>query len=61
MRCDQCEYAFINGKGCHETGCPNSKKAYDIDLGWVKVRECFACGYTVMADRPCCNDELEYA
>jgi hypothetical protein len=21
--CDQCNYLFINGIGCHEIGCPN--------------------------------------
>jgi hypothetical protein len=26
MKCNQCEYLFINGVGCHETGCPNTSK-----------------------------------
>jgi hypothetical protein len=25
MKCDQCAYLFINGVGCHETGCPAAR------------------------------------
>jgi hypothetical protein len=36
MKCNQCEYLFINGVGCHETGCTNGK-----------VRKCFECGCSI--------------
>ena len=26
-RCSQCQVAVINGIVCHETGCPNQRKA----------------------------------
>ena len=26
MKCDQCDFLYINGIGRHETGCPNSGK-----------------------------------
>lgn len=25
MNCNNCDYLFINGVGCHETGCPNGR------------------------------------
>ena len=34
--CDQCEALTINGVYCHETGCPNAWKDYDV--------ECRFCG-----------------
>jgi hypothetical protein len=60
MRCDQCEMLSINGTGCHETGCPNSRSRYDEFTGeWIKQRVCFPCGCTVDADDACCqSDEL---
>lgn len=24
--CDQCDFLFINGIGCHEFGCPNAAR-----------------------------------
>lgn len=33
--CDQCEPMMINGTFCHEIGCPNSKKIWDEEEGWV--------------------------
>lgn len=36
LNCDQCEMLSINGMACHETGCPNARKAWDHDLcAWV--------------------------
>jgi len=47
--CDQCEYLFINGVGCHETGCPNTPY------------KCFNCGFMVPANVECdCMAESEY-
>ncbi len=35
--CDSCQMLSINGRPCHETGCPAS---------WRDVtKECFECGY----------------
>lgn len=36
MRCDSCRLAKINGRVCHETGCPAAWR--------TEVRECRACG-----------------
>jgi hypothetical protein len=47
MKCNQCEYLFINGVGCHETGCPNIKRTVDCDI----------CGYEVVVGEPCCVEE----
>ena len=27
VRCSQCQAAVINGVACHETGCPNQRRA----------------------------------
>lgn len=36
MKCDQCVSAYINGVFCHETGCPNTFKDFDLDTGtWL--------------------------
>jgi len=43
MNCNQCEFLFINGVGCHETGCPNSKSA----------PTCFRCGFSTNDDGEC--------
>lgn len=60
LSCDQCQMLAINGVPCHEANCPNSGARWDSDRQeWVKQRECFACGYTVDADDPCCNAEPE--
>jgi len=31
LGCSQCEALAINGKACHETGCPNDKGGYNND------------------------------
>jgi hypothetical protein len=36
MQCQSCELLRINGVVCHETGCPDAWKDYDIP--------CFQCG-----------------
>jgi hypothetical protein len=35
LKCDQCQMLSINGIACHETGCPNMRKAW-VDGEWVK-------------------------
>ena len=36
LHCDQCLLCSINGMACHESGCPNSRKAWDHDsCSWV--------------------------
>ena len=27
-RCSECQVLVINGTACHETGCPNARRAY---------------------------------
>lgn len=44
MTCDQCQAACINGVFCHEIGCPNSRKAWVPDRGWVLFVKCSDCG-----------------
>ena len=35
VRCSQCEAAVINGLACHETGCPNGRRAdRDMEDDW---------------------------
>ena len=58
IRCDQCEAAMINGVFCHETGCPNTNKAYDKETGeWVRVNICGECGCEVLEGESCCIDD----
>lgn len=45
MNCNQCEFIYINGVGCHETGCPNIKK----------IKECFKCGFEVLEGTENCG------
>ncbi len=61
MKCDQCEALMINGVFCHESGCPNSKKRYDIGSDeWIAQRKCFDCGCIVDADDDCCTGDYEF-
>jgi hypothetical protein len=40
LSCNQCQMLSINGVPCHETGCPNSKKTWNPDLGdWVSEHD----------------------
>jgi hypothetical protein len=51
QNCDQCDAIFINGKLCHEIGCPDSWKDYAI--------ECKECGTLfIPAERyqDCCSE-----
>ena len=61
MKCDQCNALMINRVYCHETGCPNQGKRFDLEREiWVNVRECKECGCIVVYDNPCCEyDEDE--
>jgi hypothetical protein len=40
--CQSCEALMINGVHCHETGCPDAWKDYEI--------ECFTCGFDFMPE-----------
>lgn len=36
MKCDQCDSVYINSLFCHERGCPNTFKDFDLDTGlWL--------------------------
>jgi hypothetical protein len=60
MKCDQCQWARINGVFCHEIGCPNSGKKWMGDRGWVRVVECSNCGCDIeQGDRCDCTDQQE--
>lgn len=40
MKCDQCSWAYINGVFCHEQGCPNRFKYWDVEESqWVEEEE----------------------
>jgi hypothetical protein len=58
MRCDACQAATINGKFCHETGCPNAKKTWVPERAeWIRFVECRECGSEVEAGEVCgCSD-----
>ena len=59
MRCDQCEMLSINGVACHETGCPNSRKAFRYGA-WIRIVECFECGCEVEEGTVCdCQEGLQ--
>jgi hypothetical protein len=53
ISCDQCELLAINGHACHETGCPNSKKTWVPDRGWVLFVACHVCGCDVEVGEYC--------
>lgn len=53
MKCDQCELLRINGVVCHEIGCPNFKKRWVADRGWVRFLECRECGSEVEEGESC--------
>jgi len=58
MKCNQCEWARINGVFCHETGCPNEKKKWDkLEKEWVRFYECSICGFEVRDGSICCEQE----
>jgi hypothetical protein len=58
IRCDQCEMLCINGVNCHELGCPNAKKTWVPERGWVRYVECFTCGCEVEQGEACgCEEE----
>lgn len=54
MTCDQCEFLFINGLPCHESGCPNQRKTWVEGRGWVRMVECPECGSPVEVGEVCC-------
>jgi hypothetical protein len=45
--CDQCQMLAINGFPTHEQGCPNGKKTWVPERGWVRYIECRECGEEV--------------
>jgi hypothetical protein len=53
MKCDQCQWSRINGKFCHERGCPNDGKRYE-DGSWVRYVKCFECD--VREGEVCCAE-----
>jgi hypothetical protein len=58
--CDQCQMLSINGVACHETGCPNGKKTWIPERGWVLFLKCFNCGCDVEAGEHCdCQDPID--
>lgn len=58
MTCARCDWARINGTFCHETGCPNGKKTWIPESGWVRYLECGECGYDVEEGEVCyCQGE----
>ena len=38
LSCNQCQALMINGRYCHETGCPNTRKI-KVDGEWITPEE----------------------
>ena len=54
VTCDQCEMLSINGVACHETGCPNGGRTWNVERQqWVKYVDCFECGFQVEVGETC--------
>jgi hypothetical protein len=53
MQCDQCQMLSIQGVPCHERGCPNARKTWFPDRGWVRMAECWDCGGEVEEGEAC--------
>lgn len=56
MQCNSCEVVYINGRRCHEPGCPDAWKDYP--------RECKECGTSFTSkDRhqDCCSHTCHVA
>ncbi len=55
MKCTQCQYVYINGVGCHETGCPEMWKNQAV--------HCFECGFPFLRNeryqKTCENCQLD--
>ena len=50
--CDSCEVLTINGVKCHETGCPDAWKEYEVECKW--------CGTKFKPEtkgQDCCSEE----
>jgi hypothetical protein len=60
LSCDRCQMLSINGIACHETGCPNQKKTWVPERGWVRYLQCRECGCDVEEGESCdCMDPME--
>lgn len=59
VTCDQCELLSINGRVCHERGCPNSGARWD-DGEWVHYVACWECGCDVRRGEACDCQVMEY-
>ena len=54
-RCNDCEVMMINGKRCHETGCPSGWKDKDVECRWCG--DVFKPGesYQTVCSEECCK------
>jgi hypothetical protein len=54
VSCDSCELLRINGVVCHETGCRNAGRTWDVERAqWVRSVECRECGCELEAGEAC--------
>jgi hypothetical protein len=56
MLCESCDCVYINGIKCHEHGCPDAWKDYEIECMW--------CGRKfkpVDKDQRCCDQDCANA
>jgi hypothetical protein len=58
--CDSCQMSNINGVNCHEFGCPNQKKTWVPNRGWVKYNKCGECGNEVEEGESCCGGDDDF-
>lgn len=59
MKCNQCTAVMINNVFCHESGCPNQDKKYNLESdSWDEIFTCSECGseYTdIESLESCCQ------
>lgn len=56
MHCNSCEMLAINGRACHEVGCPDAWR--------TEIRNCKWCGQDFVPDdsyQICCEDSCSEA
>lgn len=60
MSCDQCQFLFLNGIGCHEIGCPNANQ-FKCSCGEYSKHKHYANDWDGIAlCKDCAERQAEY-